>query len=132
MTAPAARAVDAGAEPPSEGAKRRPLVVMKQVEVKGAVFYLSDDEGEEAPASNVEIKARTLDGGTVLHQTVTDADGRYALPNLAAGTYDFLVGQLRLELRVLDPEQNGAGRRRIPKTILVFIPRSLGEEERGR
>lgn len=109
---------------------RRPMVVMKQEVIKGRVFFVSEDESEQQPASGLRIELRALGEDEVIATTVTDIEGRYKLENLDVGEYDLSVGLLRMELRVRDPLENPEELQRLPKTILIFIPRTL-DTERG-
>lgn len=104
---------------------RRPLVVLKQTEIAGKVFFLDESEVEDDRAKGVRIEVRTLDAGDLLFGTVTDEKGTYTLPNFDVGTYRLVVGGLILELLIEEPDQPGVRKRRIPKTILVFIPKEL-------
>ena len=107
--------------------KRRPLVVMKQAEIKGRVFYLAEDDEKEAAAANLQIRLWTLDGKDLLYETSTDKNGKYTFPDLDVGRYKFGVGRLVMELKVVLADDADPNAAKIPKTILVFIPRSLGK-----
>ena len=117
-----ANAADEKAVKKPAEARVKPLVVMKQAEINGRVFFLAEDD-KDYVASKLSIKVIDLEDDTVIQTTITDENGRYKLKNLDAGEYRFMVGLLRLKLRVEDSA--GVGKS-IPKTILVFIPVELG------
>ena len=111
---------------------RRPLIVMRQAEITGKVYFLADDQSDEATAADQRVQVLTANGQTNVYETITDKTGGYVLPNLQAGTYQLVVGRLNLELQVLDAEKAAAGGQQAAKTILVLIPRSLGEPARRK
>ena len=118
----------AAADDAVETAPAKPhLVVMKQAEIQGVVRFLADEDNKEAQASNLKIEVWTPDGQKKLAGTVTDAKGAYKLPSLDVGSYRLVVGLLTLDLKVEDPDKAAPDARKVPKTILVLIPRSLGD-----
>ena len=108
----------------SDDIRAKPLVVMKQAEINGRVFFLAEDD-EDYVASDLIIKVLTEDEEKVIQETTTDENGRYVLKNLDAGKYRFMVGLLRLRLRVEDSTE-AVGKEKVSKKILVFIPVALG------
>ena len=122
---------DPPAQPDSKSAgkwKRPPLVVMKQADIRGRVFLLTEADKPPQPAPNIKIAVQTYDDGKLLRETASDDEGRYSLPSLDVGRYTLMVGTLKLELQVKDPDQVPAGSQTIPKTLLVFIPRDVVEK----
>jgi hypothetical protein len=112
--------------------KRPPLVVVKQAEIRGRVFFLADGEKEEAPGAGLKVLVQSIKDKKTLHQTASDGEGRFVLPSLQMGDYALTVGRLAMELQVKDPDQIAQGARKMPKTLLVFIPRGLGEAGEGQ
>ena len=115
---------------PSAAPKRKPLVVMKQTEIKGRVFLIGDKGEEAVPAPDILIEVRLKTEEKLLHRTTTDRQGNYTLPSLAVDLYAFKVGLLNLELRVESPEKEFEGKKPIPKMIFVFLPQELAKEEK--
>ena len=109
-----------------EAPKRRPLVVMKQTQITGKVFFLAEEENEEEAAAELRIEVWTLDGKKRLYKTTTDKAGAYILPSLEVARYRLILGRLQLELKVEEPASTEEESLKIPKIILVFIPRALG------
>ena len=107
--------------------KRRPLVVLKQTRIKGRVFILSDD-GSDSAARDLKVEVRTSDGEDLLFDTKTDDHGTYLLPDLDVGLYRLVMGLLEVELKVEDPGELPAHTRRVPKTIITFIPQEMWVE----
>jgi len=108
------------------------LVVMKQDEIRGKVYFLAEENEKEAPAPDMKIEIWTPDSSKLIQSTMTDTNGAYKLPSLDVGPYRMIIGKLNLELRVQDPLKITPGTRTIPKTIIVLIPRSLGPERRDQ
>jgi len=109
--------------------RRRPLVVLKQTTIKGRVFLLTEKDGEakETAAAKLPIEV-CLSGETEpICRTQTEKDGVFSLPNLGVGKYMLKVGRLKLELLVQEPLEGPTYARRIPKTILIFLPEALKE-----
>ena len=106
---------------------RPPLVVMKQAEISGKVFFLIDDD-TDAAASDIEVKVFDLGDEKLLQETTTDEVGRYALKNLDSGRYYLVIGRLRLVLRVEDADE-AEKKDSLPKTIIIFMPKELGEKK---
>jgi hypothetical protein len=104
------------------------LVVMKQDEIRGKVFFLAEENEKEQPADELKVEVWTPDSTNLIQSTMTDTNGAYKLPSLQVGRYRMVIGKLDLELRVEDPLKITPGTRTIPKTIIVLIPRSLGPE----
>ena len=107
--------------------RRRPLVVLKQTTIKGRVFLLTekDGEAEETAAANLPIEVCLPGEDEPIYKVQTDNKGFFSLPNLDMGKYELKVGRLILELRVEEPQEGPTYARRIPKTILVFMPAGL-------
>ena len=112
-------------EPAKDTPGKRPIVVMKQAEIRGRVFFLpeGEEEAEDVRAVGQRVLIRTLDGADVLHKTATDKNGEYSIPNLDTGKYQMVVGRLVLELHVAEP-----GGKALLKNIVIFIPRMLQEK----
>lgn len=109
---------------PGVAQKRHPLVVQKQAEISGRVFFLPDEgEGSSVAAKQLEISVHNRDGSKVLHKTITDDDGQFVLPDLGEGIYQIRLGGLILDLHVLARANDG--KKSIPKSLLVFMPRDL-------
>jgi len=104
---------------------RRPLVVLKQAAIRGRVIFLADDDKEETPAAGLNVEVWTANAKERLYRTETDRTGRCTLPALDVGKYRLMIGMLILVLKVEDPDPISALREKIPKTILVFMPRQL-------
>jgi hypothetical protein len=104
--------------------KRHPLVVLRQSQIGGRVFFLPDeDEGVTSAAAKLDVSVYTRDGSKLLHKTVTGDDGTFVLPDLDVGVYQLHVGALALELGV--EGRTNADERPIPKTLLVYMPKDL-------
>jgi hypothetical protein len=104
--------------------KKHPLVVLKQTRIDGRVFFLPEEgEGDAEPSAKLDVAVYERDGGKALHKTATSDDGRFSLPNLDVGIYQLRIGGLTLELNV--EGKLDAGKRPIPKTLLIFMPRLL-------
>lgn len=113
------KSVRSGAAP-----KRHPLVVLKQTEINGRVFFLPDEgEGDALAARQLEVTVHDRDGDKLLHKTVTRDDGTFTLPDLEVGIYQIRLGGLVLELNVL--ARSETIKKSIPKSLLVFMPREL-------
>jgi len=109
---------------------RRPLVVLKQSSIKGRVFFLVDNEDEDSSglvASQVSIRILSKSGGATLHETKADDQGQFTLPNLDVGTYQMVIGRLRLELSVREQTETLGSAKILPKTILIYMPKNLGD-----
>lgn len=118
----------AGAEGSGDEVKpvgRTPLVVLKQVEIQGQVFFIADKDGKQVPAEKIDIQVNSIDTHKKLFKTTTDADGKYTLPNFDLGKYQFLVGRLKLVLEITEPQKAGERVKRISKKIIVFIPEEM-------
>ena len=59
-----------------EAPHRRPLVVMKQTQITGKVFFLAEEENQEEAAADLKIEVWTLDGKKRLYKTTTDKEGQ--------------------------------------------------------
>jgi hypothetical protein len=109
----------------------RPLVVMKQSEICGRVFFIQEETEKGKPATvvrpGVKIELRTADQDIVLHKTATDESGCFTLPNLDVGAYRLVVARLTMNLRVEDPPTASEGIKQMSKTIVVFIPGEIRE-----
>lgn len=122
---------DTLAETNKTGSVVRPLVVLKQAEIEGRVYFLTEDEQgkDKKDATNtkkiVKIKVLTEDQSTVLHQTQTDETGRYTIPNLDVGKYKLVVGKLIVDLLVKDRASNPDNKKELPKPLHIFIPEAL-------
>lgn len=103
---------------------RRPLVVLRQSSISGRVFLLSQD-AKDSVAEQLKIQIRDRTEQKLLFETRTDKEGRFALPNLDVGKYGLIIGRLKLVLEVREPLTGPTSARRIPKTIIVFIPEAL-------
>lgn len=114
----------AGDSDESATTKRHPLVVLKQTRIDGKVFFLPEEgEGETEAARGMPVEIRERDGGKVLHNTATAADGTFSLPNLDVGVYQIRIGGLTLELSV--EAKTETSKKVLPKTLLIFMPRQL-------
>jgi uncharacterized surface anchored protein len=100
------------------------LVVLKQATIRGRVFFLTDD-AEETTAKNLTIKILDRKEDKTFYTTKTDKEGRFTLPNLDVGTYRLYAGRLILALEVKEPQDAPTTARRIPKTILIYMPVAL-------
>lgn len=119
--APAVAPAD-GARPAK--AKRHPLVVLKQSQIRGKVLFLPDaGEGPAVPARQLDVTVTERDGSKVLHKTLTQDDGSFALPDLEVGLFRIKVGRLVLELSVEAQPETSA--KPLPKTLLIYMPREL-------
>lgn len=106
-----------------------PVVVMKQDKVQGNVYLIADDASPEKGAAELRVQVRALDSGKALIETKTGADGSFELEALEVGRYELVLGQLRMELVVSDPEALAEGeKQRTPKRILVFMPHVLADQ----
>lgn len=103
----------------------KPIVVLKQAAINGQVFFISDKEGEQRSAQRVKIQIEDIDTGGQLFKTVTDKDGKYVLPNFDKGRYRFIVGRLKLDLEIREPQEPGKRGNRLSKNIIVFIPEAM-------
>lgn len=103
-----------------------PLVVLKQSSIKGKVFLLSE-EGKDVKGSEISIEVRKKGETDVLYKTTTDGEGSFALPNMDVGSYSLKIGRLSIELRVEEfvVEDGAKATRKIPKTVLVYIPEDM-------
>lgn len=116
--------IQAGSSGESGTARRHPLVVLKQTRIDGKVFFLPEEgEGQAEPARQTPVEIRDRDGGKVLHNTSTASDGTFSLPNLDVGVYQIRIGGLTLELSVEAKKETG--KKALPKTLLIFMPRQL-------
>lgn len=104
---------------------RTPLVVLKQVEIQGQVFFIADKDGKQVAADKINIQVNSIDTHKKLFRTTTDAEGKYTLPNFDLGKYQFLVGRLKLVLEITEPQKAGERVKRISKKIIVFIPEEM-------
>src|SRR5210317_794730 len=64
---------------------RKPLVVLKQASIEGQVLLISDKDGKQLPASDVNIQVKDIDTKATLYEITTDKDGKYTLPNFDIG-----------------------------------------------
>ena len=109
-----------------EAVSARPLVVMKQTEISGQIYFLR--ENPEKGRAGVEVKQAIKielhkpNQDNVACATVTDAKGHFVLPNLDVGTYHMIVGRLEVDLKVVEPQASSDKAKPLPKTIVIFIP----------
>lgn len=108
-----------------EAPRRRPLVVLKQTEIEGRVFFIGVGKKRDEVAVKLKVNVQREDNDEVIFKTRTDKAGRYTLPNMETGKYRLNVGKLKLDLEVMEPEQGSNPSKSIPKKLLVFIPREL-------
>ncbi len=123
-----ATAFSADKKEESKDVARLPLVVLKQQEVHGRVFFAGDEGENDTPAGNLKVDLYDSAGTNRIVETKTDAEGKYVLPSIGEGVYRLSFGRLTLELRVVEPLKASAGEAKIPKSLLVFLPRSLVAE----
>ncbi|MBA4386569.1 MAG: hypothetical protein C0404_01230 [Verrucomicrobia bacterium] len=123
----------AGEDTNKTASASRPLVVMKQAEIAGKVFFLQEDEEGNSGKSplktkkGIKIKVLSQDQSTTIFKTETDENGSYTLPNLDVGKFKLLVGRLLLDLRVEDAQDNPKKMKELAKTLHIFIPEALKE-----
>lgn len=126
-TAVAVVAAPDSVEPARPGAgtqKRHPLVVLKQTEIHGRVFFLSEEgEGDAVPARQLPVAVFDHGGRKEVHKTVTDDDGFFSLPDMDVGVYQIRIGGLTLDLSV--EVNSGSAEKTIPKQLLVYMPKAL-------
>lgn len=109
---------------PAAAPKKHPLVVLKQTEIRGRVFFLPEEgEGQAVASRQLQVEVRERGGGKLLHKTTTGDDGTFTLPDLDVGVYEIRIGGLVLELSV--QMRSEGDKKPIPKTLLVFMPREL-------
>lgn len=95
-------------------------------EIKGRVFIVSEEEGEEEyPGEDVRVRVLDEETDDVILQTRTDKEGYYDFPRIDVGTYILNIGRLRLNMEVL-PDEAPEGQ--LPKIIIVMIPKELAEQ----
>jgi hypothetical protein len=123
----AAAALAADAAGPKDGrGYRRHLVVVRQAEIAGRVYYLSEGKEDDAPAAGVQVSVVATNSEESVLDTATDDAGRFTLTGLQLGTYQLNVGLLKVLLTVQDPPAVGQGQTLAPKAVLILIPRTLG------
>jgi len=105
---------------------RRHLVVVRQAEIAGRVYYLSEGKEDDAPAAGVKVSVVATNSEESVFDTATDDAGRFTLSGIGLGTYQLNVGLLKVLLTVQDPLQPGQGQTLAPKAVLIMIPRTLG------
>lgn len=112
--------------------KRPPIVVMKQSHIQGKVFFLTQEDDNDAVADNLLIELSSLDDNRVIHSTATDTNGVYTLPDLDRGNYGLNIGRLKMELIVEDPTTTSRQISTLPKNIIVFIPRAMEKKAENK
>ena len=112
------------AKPTEKSPGRPPLIVMRQVEIKGKVFFLTE-QGDRHAVAKTKIQVYSQDGKRLLYKSRTDKEGVFILPNLAVGMYKLKIGLLLMALKVEDPLLVNAEESRIPKSIVVFMPEGM-------
>jgi hypothetical protein len=100
---------------------------MERSTLRGKVVVLESRRSDRRTIENLGIQVwSTQDNGrrksAKLHETLTDADGLFALPLLEEGEYILMVGELRLRLLVVPPAPERAGQEE-PKVLLILMPK---------
>jgi len=103
-----------------------PLVVMKQAQIRGQVFLMTEEEdGGTRGAPDVSIVVRDPERAGNVVETQTKNDGSFILPDLEVGEYQLIVATLNLRLRVENPEKSEDARLYIAKMLVVFLPAEM-------
>ncbi len=126
VEAPAVEAMDDAPAPEPRTAPRY-RVVIRKVGSDCRVFFLAESSGEDQPAGGVKVTVREPGADEANYETRTDDDGAFRLPPMEEGLFEMTVGLLTVNLEVLGSAALGEGQTAAPKSILIMIPRNLGE-----
>ena len=108
------------------GSADGPLVVMKQAQISGRVFLMSEEEdGGTHGASEVSVIVREPEQAGNMLETKTGENGSFVLPDLEVGEYRLIVARLNLRLRVERPDETGGNKLYIAKTLVIFLPQEM-------
>ncbi|MGD9872966.1 MAG: carboxypeptidase-like regulatory domain-containing protein [Kiritimatiellia bacterium] len=93
--------------------------VLKTADISGLVLYTDG----ETPAENVPVRIWDAQKREFIHETETNAHGRYILPSLEPGEYYLTFDWTKLRLDILpgpgDPDRQN-------HDVVVVIPRPVG------
>jgi hypothetical protein len=112
-------------------------VVMEKATVRGRVVVLETRKEDRQVIENTAVQVWTQPEGMeaepggrgkinrrMLHETRTDSQGMFTLPQLDVGEYLMIVGELRIRLLVV-PKSEVRKNQEEPKILLILLPKDV-------
>lgn len=102
-------------------------VVMEESTLRGRVVVLETRREDRRTIEGMTVQVWSQEDKQpkdLLHETETDDDGLFDLPELPLGQYFLVVSRLRVNLVVIERAQERVGQEE-PKILLIMIPKEV-------